>query len=276
MKKNWILKLTVIAVIGILFAACSDDNKDTLSPFEDLVVADDDTDTDATFEAIDTEVDIAFLEQNGNLGRAKSGSCPVVVVDSVNHVVTLDFGETNCTRNRKEFRGKIIINYTSRPTRVGASKIITFDNFFVNDNKVEGTRTIENTRLDNAGGIEQKVTLVGGKITLTDDRTITREADWTRTWLRGDTTTVDDDEFHLDGTANGKTRRDVNYNVEIMETLVWKRECKMQGIHLPASGIKKVSADNRPTRTIDFGDGTCDRQVVITIDGNSRTVDLGR
>ena len=98
MKKHWILKLTLFVALGIFATSCSDEAKESVSPTANIAATIDDAHTDDAFESVDLEVDVILLEEAGNLGRSKDRTCPSVDVDSVNHIVTLDFGDANCSK----------------------------------------------------------------------------------------------------------------------------------------------------------------------------------
>ena len=62
--------------------------------------------------------------------------------------------------------------------------------------------------------------------------------------------------------------------MEITETLVYKRECAIGNrVFMPVAGIKVLTTENRQM-TIDYGDGECDRKVTVTINGETREVEV--
>lgn len=66
--------------------------------------------------------------------------------------ITIDFGTNGCTRptDGHTRKGKIIIEYTNRLIVPGAIAAATFDNFYIDDTKIEGTLTITNTSTPNS------------------------------------------------------------------------------------------------------------------------------
>ena len=54
-------------------------------------------------------------------------------------------------------------------------RTLTFDNYYVNGAKVEGTTVVTNTGLNNNSNVVFSVVLTGGKITFSDGKFIERE-----------------------------------------------------------------------------------------------------
>ena len=73
------------------------------------------------------------------------------------------------------------------------------------------------------------------------------------------------DDFHiLEGsTAWGANVEGVDYSMLVLETIVYKNICKLEGVHIPVDGLKQVTKGDRQY-TVDFGDGECDNLVTIT------------
>jgi hypothetical protein len=60
--------------------------------------------------------------------------------------------------------------------------------------------------------------------------------------------------------------------MKILETLVYKRGCP-----IAVSGIKEFTdVSSGKAITVDYGDGTCDRVITITANGQSRSFEVNR
>jgi len=268
--------LTLVAALALFTVSCTEDGENlTGSLNTEFDIVQDDATFDAEFDAIDYEVQRVMNADDGGRGAAGTGErqedpCATVTVDRDNRTVTVDFGEENCEGlDGKLRRGKIIITHTGRFRDQDATTTVTFEGFFVNDHQVEGTRTIENLGPNEEGYLQQRITLTGGKITAPDGKFISREATWTRTWIRGNNPS--EDEYLHEGSASGVNRRGIDYNVEITEPLKRKRACFRERIPFPVEGVKSITATNSEgetfTRTIDYGDGECDDLVMVTRNG---------
>ena len=203
--------------------------------------------------------------------EALSG-CAVITRDTVNRIITIDFGTSNCLgadgRNR---RGKIIVNYTGSYFEQGSVKTITFDNYYRNDNKVEGTRTVTNTGLNASNQYTWKVEARNMKITRPDGSFHTWNSTRTRTMLNGESTPLNwrDDEYNISGSASGVNVRGVAYTATITTPLHRKLDCRWID-----SGVIKITPDDKPTRTLDYGNGACDRLLTVSVNNRSRTIEM--
>jgi hypothetical protein len=156
----------------------------------------------------------------------------------------------------------------------------TFQDFYFNNKKIEGTRAIELTKLVPPTFTIQ---LQNGKVTWPDGTFATREASHTRVW-QPDLAQPSNSLFYIKqgGTASGKNRNGKDYSMEITKDLVFKRVCMEPPtrIFMPVEGTKVISATaldgSSKVMSIDFGDGQCDKKVTITIDGQSKEVILDK
>ncbi len=188
-------------------------------------------------------------------------------------VITIDFGVDGCKDKKGNVRkGKIIITFDGRRFLPGSSYVTTFENYSINDIKIEGVRTVTNV----SGSVEEHpsftIVVEGGKATWPDETFATRESNRKREWIRASNPL--NDEWHVTGNAAGTNRRGVSYTMEITEALVYKRECAISNhIFMPVAGVKVLTTENRQM-TIDYGDGDCDRMVTITVNGESKEVEV--
>lgn len=258
----------------LLFSACNDENESASSLAEALDIETEAT-TEANYKDVDDIVDAGIDAIGAVGGRVERdiilNDCADVQIDTVAKVVTVDYGE-GCTgpfgRVRK---GKIIIEYNDRRFIPGAFRIATLENFYVDNVKVEGVRTLTNISETTEDSPTFAIGLDGGKLTFEDGTTATREVDHIRTWTRAANPL--NDTVNVAGTANGKRRDDIDYAVEILEPIVYRRDCRLQRVFVPVSGVKEITFGDS-VALVDYGDGTCDNEVTITIDGVSETRNL--
>jgi hypothetical protein len=105
-------------------------------------------------------------------GDTKSGtliiddSCPAVTVEHPGtgvwpKIITIDYG-TGCTGFYNNTRsGKIIIEVTGLRIAEGSKRTVTFDNYYFNGIKVEGTKVLENLGQNDDQNFVIAVTLTG-------------------------------------------------------------------------------------------------------------------
>ncbi|NJN42253.1 MAG: hypothetical protein HC811_08570 [Flammeovirgaceae bacterium] len=83
------------------------------------------------------------------------------------------------------------------------------------------------------------------------------------------------DQWIVTGTASGINRHGVEYSMEIIKPLVYKRRCVFElKIVLPVEGTKVFTSEGKEV-IIDFGDGECDNLVTVTVNGLSREIEVG-
>lgn len=275
MRTKFYIMIGSVAILSLI--SCQKD-KATVETAS-LNIADDDAVSDEVFQDVFNTADNAsiMLDQIAKSSEAKSltlaDSCPVVTVAYPDaalwpKVITVDYG-TGCTGLYDNIRaGRIIIEVTGPRLEVGTKRTVTFDNYFFNGIKVEGTKVIENTGYNDNQNLVMSVKLTDGKLTLPDGRFILRSFDHQREWLAGLLTkNIWDDECLITGTAHGTTIDGVTYTNTITSALHWKRVC-----FFIVSGVVKIERDGKEPVEINYGDGECDAVAVVTIGGVSKQI----
>lgn len=185
--------------------------------------------------------------------------------------VSIKHDTTTITR-----KGKITITRTHESS--GTIETVTFDNYSVNDNLIEGTKVRTTTRTQSGSTLAGHSTTVvtDGKITFNDGVVAT----WTSSRTRASAITVDSDgrpstgEITTEGSVVVAAGEGELYSHRITKTLTENVAC---GPHRPGpvSGtIEIVYQSNKIT--LDFGDGSCDNQTLtITINGVTTTKTFG-
>ncbi len=263
------------AVIAFALISCED------SGITESEIVELDFSSEVTMESAEEDVttitDAADEMFQLSFGRTENGvrdeilDCAIVDRDTVNKVITIDFGD-GCEGRRGRVRsGKIIVTYEGNRRTVGSFRSVTFENFFVDSTQVEGTRTKTVTAVDAENlSITVDITLTGGKLTFGDGTFATREAQKTRVWefdASGDHVTT------VSGSASGVNRDGLDYSMDITEDIVFQRSCWRAGVFVPVSGVKMFTV-GESTATIDYGDGECDNLATKTQDGVSEEIEL--
>ena len=270
--------IMMASMIILSFISCQ---KDTSAVEQaGINIADDNAVSDAVFEDIYSTTDNAdiILDQMGKSGSSKSmevlaDSCPTVTVTHPEtgiwpKVVTVDFGEGCAGLYDNSRSGKIIIEVTGPRLEVGTKRTITFENYYFNGIKVEGTKVVENTGYNDSQNLVCSVSLTGGKLTLPDGRYIERSFEHQREWIAGLLTkNIWDDECLITGTASGTTLEGVAYSNTITTALDWKRAC-----FFIVSGVMKIQREGKEDVEINYGTGDCDAKAVVTRGGESKEI----
>lgn len=194
------------------------------------------------------------------------GACAQFTNDTISmpHTITVDFGTSNCLCGDGKYRrGSIMATYTGAYRDSGTVITITFNNYFVNNNQVLGTRTVTNEGTNINGNLWYSIHVSGSIVKANSGGTITWNSDRTREWIQGESTpALFDDVWLISGTANGVNANGTNFTVTITTPLRKEAGCS----HF-VSGIVVVTRSGKPDITVDYGNGTCDSDVIITING---------
>ena len=272
------VRIIAAFLIALSVIACNDEETTSTAIEAQISEADIESEESATstYEEIDDIVEQSILEipsaGRGFNGRDESISCAEITHDEENQIIEVTFDGT-CEGPRGHIKsGKIIITYNDAKYVPGAFRRVEFEDFYFDSVQVEGVRTVTNVSETTEDAPMFNITLVGGKITFADDTFISRDADHTRTWNRA--ANPIDDEVTLTGSASGVRRDGTAYTSEITTPLVFKRSCRVSGTaRIAVSGVKEINWGDNSVVT-DFGDGTCDRLVSVTLNGETTEVEL--
>ena len=204
---------------------------------------------------------------------AKDGERPCAVsvtrdTVSVPHTLLIDFGPSNCTgadgRNR---RGRLAITFTGRYRDPGTVITITREDYYVNDHRLQGVKTVTNAGLNGEGQPFFSVS-VSGSVTAPDGSwTSIHSYQRTRTWIAGQNTLdLLDDVYLITGSGNGVNRKAQPFSLLITTPLRVEVGCPWI-----VSGVLKITPASLEVRTVDYGTGACDNQVSVTVNGNTFT-----
>lgn len=273
---------SIIAIITVVFFFSCQKDSDPLEQ-ADLNLADDDAVVNVAFDDIFNTVDYASILLDDALGKGdtKSGeyvlgdSCPSVRIDNVApglwpKTITIDYG-TGCTGFYNSTRsGKIIITVTNRRNVTGSKRTVTFNNYYFNGIKVEGTKEFENLGPNQNKNVVISVKLTGGKLTLPDGKTIERGVQRQREWISGWLTkNIWDDECLITGTATGKSIEGKTYTNTIKTALRWKRVCEFF-----VSGVIRFEREGVEPFELDYGNGECDAVATVCRGDQSKQITL--
>jgi hypothetical protein len=268
----------ILALAAISFSSCNKEDApiDTTS----ANIVDDNAVSDVAFDDVFNTADNASLMLETSLGKGElksatilADSCPLVTVDNLTagiwpKTITIDYG-TGCSGfNGSTRSGKILIVVSARRNVLNATRTITFDNYYFNGIKVEGTKVLKNLGPNASQNIVISATLTGGKLTLPGGKTIERSFIHEREWIAGFATKPQgDDECMITGTATGKNIDGLTYTNTIQTALHWKRACEfiVSGvIRFERSGVEPVE--------LDYGTGECD--AIATLKRGDQTKEI--
>lgn len=266
------------AIVSLALLSGCRKNNDNLNSLDDFSATSEDmSQAENIYTDVDNMVAQASLQGGIDQRRATSedgqfafSSCAVVTNDTVNHVLTIDFG-TGCTGHDGKVRsGKVIVNYTGgHYFTPGASWVVTFDNYYVNSRHVEGSRSVLNNGFNTAGNMTWSINAVNMKITRPDGSWRTWNSQRTREMIAGyGDSTCTTDVYKINGTATTTHSNGTTATATITDVI------RENSCFFITSGTIEVIPSAGDPRLIDFGNGTCDDLATVTKNGQTRTIHL--
>ena len=275
--------LAILMLVGFtfLYTSCQkDETTDPQNPLsqDEVKAAEDDALADKLFSEL---TDITNEAMNGQQKALKNmvldtifmGPCVTVTIDTLAfpHTISIDFGPVNCLCNDgKNRRGKILVEHSSPYWAVGTVITTTFDNYFVNDHQLLGTKIVTNQGL-NSNNNPTWTVHVDGTVIKPDGGVITWVGDRMREWVEGHSTPFIwwNDVYLITGShnviaANGNTlSATITEGLEIALNCYWIK-----------SGVVELQHSLLPLMIFDYGNGTCDDQATVTINGVTYNITL--
>jgi hypothetical protein len=182
--------------------------------------------------------------------------------------LTIDFGTVNCEDAYGiERRGKVIATTTGYYRDAGTIITIITENYYVNDYKVEGIKTVTNNGLNSDSQTYFTIVISDAVITYPNGDVASYESNRVRTWVIGEATQgllgILDDEYDITGTASGINIEGRSYTMTVTSALRVAVLCRWV-----KQGAIEIQPEDLYVRTVDFGDGTCDNDASVTINSN--------
>ena len=278
MRTTSLRTLTFAALASGLLFTTSCNRKDDASPLDDITTAEDrsednietalSADAKETAGPVDPNVaGSAYLTTEADF-HTKFGGCATRSYNALTHVLTIDFGATNCLCPDGRYRrGKILVQFTTDVLTRRAGAIVTRDNYFVNDNQHTATRIFTDLGTGSFSVDVPSASIIrannGGTHSWTANWTFTRTAGY-------GTPQVSDDAYSVTGGAQGTNRKGTSYTTIIQTPLVKSANCPKYY----TSGIISITNSNSKAMTLDYGSGACDNTATVTINGRTKTITL--
>lgn len=181
---------------------------------------------------------------------------------------TINFGTTGCTlHNGNVLKGKVILSFIYQPNATSHTLTYTFENFYHNELKFDGTKTVTislgtstanpNTHPIFVINLDVNVGLPGGRV-LKIIGTKTREI------IEGlSTPEFSDNVYQITGNWETTLPSGAIRTATITTPLIVKMNCSNI-----VKGIITFTRNGNST-TLDFGDGSCDNQAILTYEGQT-------
>ena len=298
--------MTAVIFLSILIInSCKKEtsNSGNLTPQEEeqatLVMTESDAEAEFVFNDLFDDVmgannDVG-MAGTGIFGRANSlnNSLEIARVDSttrcftvaITHVttsffpvsITIDFGSGCLGRDGHTRYGKIITTYTDRLIVPGASATTSLENFKIDSLQIAGTQKVTNSSTANER--QFSVDVENAKLSKPNGNYSEWNSHKTITQVEGLGTPElpFDDIYKIQGSATGKVKngdRLYAWGSDIVDPLIKKFTCPW----IVKGQVKNSKVSNSSNSTwvavLDYGNGDCDNQATITINGIEHQITL--
>lgn len=272
--KNYLLLTAIFAsAIMITLNGCKKDDESDLAQNArdeaEVTSLYDDVYNDVDETTSDAEEDGYSAPTTKSFSSDTTGTRTVSITQAGDSIfpktITVEYNNWTSPRGRVK-DGKIIIVVTARYISSEYTHTVTFNNFTIDGNAIEGQKVVARTSADTFN-----VVLTNGKVTFTDGTIYTRNFVRTRVMTAGASTLlyIWDDAYKISGVSNGINRQGKEYTHTIITPLE---------ISLGCPWIKKgrinIEVEDATLAFIDYGDGDCDNTATATIDAKQYTITL--
>lgn len=263
----WIASILLIATIS-----CKDELDKVNSVDDELEIMKSSTLTEGILDEELVAFDEATISSEG--GR-QNEDCPTVEKNIEAKTVTIDFGEACEGQYGRVRSGKVIVTYTGS-IHSGATKNISFDNYFVNGHQLEGSVKVVSLGRNGDGHLTTQRTLSDFKVIFSGGRTFITNGSTTRVWIEGEGDGIPGNEkFEITGAYDGEDDKGNTFTRQITNPIIADWGCLSEDKFVRVSGEITMTINigsNETVRVLDYGDGECDNTVTVTINGQTFTI----
>jgi hypothetical protein len=264
-------KLIYLIPVFLILFNCRKSHRDE---DKDLTAAEDYGRMEIAYNNVFMIVDEAAKATQGIRAGGSLITCATITSDTLSNPKTMDidFGTVNCVgadgRNR---RGKIHVALSGNYMDSLTVATITFQNYYTNDYLLAGTQTITNRGRNSSGNYYYSIAVSNGLLTEpTNAWYITYNASRAFEWIAGSSTlTATDDIYSITGSMSGVGRKGNSFSGTISSALRFETTCGTI-----VSGNLDLTPNNLNARQLDFGSGTCDNSVQVTVNGFAFDISL--
>lgn len=276
MKIKFQKSILTMCVIAFAIVACERDERFSqgTDEEEEQTLESASTSEEASDDVL--EVVAQTETQMAATGGRRNSACGVVTKDVENKIVTIDFGDGCVGPYGRERSGKIIVAYSGVVGDSLGNRVITFENYFVNNKGVTGTIELRDIEINDAGNLQSTKKLIDLKVSFPNGEYVVFNGARTRELVSG---YADNDPsnnvYRITGTVSGQSTTGRSFTHEITTPIVANWACAAEGNFARVSGVVEMTALGgyvARKRIVNYGDGECDN--IITITTSRRTFEV--
>jgi hypothetical protein len=284
MKAKLMFRLALVAVVstGLMLASCKkdDNNNNNNNSGTHYQAANDNSVADGVYNRAYNQISKASNTASQKGAMDTINGCPTLYIQGAGwpKTVTLDFGNSCLCDDGVTRKGQIVTTITLPYIDSNCVVTSTFQNYHeiigTTDYQATGTQVITNKGHNQAGHTVFGVDVNGSVISV--HGTITYTSQRENEWIGGYGTWINpfDDEYLITGTASGTDIDGSPYAMTITQALDFNVYCDATHFWTVKSGKFELTypGTNYPTIYVDYGTGTCDYIIYITINGTVYTI----
>ena len=261
--KNYFLITNIF--IFLLFS-CKNENILEIPNAENLQEVHDHLKAEQIFNYVNILVENAMLDNDQHKRSCVRYSYDTSSVDLL-PIIIIDFNQSNgigCPFfENKIMTGKIIVSYSDIYAEESSITYISFENFKVNNELVQGNVKITCMGTNENENIYFNIEVTNGSIT-TSNGIINWESNRTKEWMSGRSTKFErsDDIYNITGSSSGNSVNGNNFSVTILESLNVNLNCSSCTI---IAGKSKITSNDNISKDINYGFNACDCDATIKI-----------
>ena len=258
LKNNGIL---IVSILIISFMSCKDENvihsvnQQNLQSSHDYVLF------EKTLFDIEREIEHALIATGTTKNLPLYFSLNVDSTDQ--DTLIINFGEENYLHLGHLKRGEIISIYNNFIYNSDAQISTTFNNFYINNNLIQGKMQLTNNGFNQNGFSEFSLTIDSMSMFTNNGSIDMLSGNYIKEMVSGNNTQYQylDNIYKVTGNALGNSSNNNNFSVEISDSLNMNLSCFESSSCIVTGGTSKLIPDGYEERIINYGDNKCECDV---------------
>lgn len=255
----------IIAGLIISFMSCKDENVIHSVNQQNLQSSHDYLLFEKTLFDIQREIEHALIATGTTKNLPMYTS---LNADSTDHdTLIINFGEENFLHLGHLKRGEIILIYNKFIYNTGAQITTTFNNFYINNNLIQGKIHLENNGFNQNGFPEFSLTVDSMSMYTNNGSIDISNGNYIKQLVSGYNTQYQylDNIYKLTGNAQGNSSNNNNFSLEISDSLNMNLSCFESSSCIITEGTSKLIPDGYEERIINYGNNSCDCDINAVI-----------
>lgn len=265
MKSKLKNNILIVIVLIISFVSCKDENVIHSVNQQNLQSSHDYLLFEKTLFDIEREIEHALIAT----GTTKN--LPMYIslnADSTDQdTLIINFGEENYLHLGHLKRGEIISIYNKFIYNSNSQITTTFNNFYINNNLIQGKMYLENNGSNQNGFPEFSLTVDSMSMYTNNGSIDISNGNYIKQLVSGYNTQYQylDNIYKLTGNAQGNSSNNNNFSLEISDSLNMNLSCFESSSCIITEGTSRLIPDGYEERIINYGNNSCDCDINAVI-----------